>query len=109
MDCQILVIEEVTMHDVENVLEGVLCLLSRQSELVEQLRLNYCVWLGDNKIVSVRILIKCKLQKVLGSRVESCLHAEESNCEGILESVRRLRYRSQIVDLLNDALDSRVR
>jgi hypothetical protein len=63
------------------------------------------VRLRDDQVVTVRELFECVLQKVLRARVKSCLHAEERDGEGVLEAVRSVRDGSQVVDLLNDALD----
>ena len=52
------------MHDVKNVLEGVLCSLAGVSELGQKLRLHHGVRLGDNEIVPIWVLVESVLKEI---------------------------------------------
>jgi hypothetical protein len=66
------------------------------------------MWLGDNEVVTVWEDLKCVLQEVLRSTVESGFHAKQSDGEGILGGLRRIGNRCQVVDFLTLLLDERV-
>jgi hypothetical protein len=66
------------------------------------------MWLGDNEVVTVWEDLKCVLQEVLRSTVESGFHAKQSDGESILGGLRRIGNRCQVVDFLTLLLDERV-
>lgn len=73
------------MHDVEHMLESVLCLLGWLRECAKKLLLDDCVWLQQDQVVTVWVLIKSIAQEVSRARVECCLHTEQSDGERVLQ------------------------
>ena len=64
LNIHILVHQRVSVHDVKNVLEGVLCSLAGVSELGQKLRLHHGVRLGDNEIVPIWVLVESVLKEI---------------------------------------------
>ena len=93
------------MDEVEHVRERVVHRLGGQSELAQESVLGYSVRLSHNKIVSVWVQVEGILEEVDRSAVHGSFHAEQSDSEGVLGLLRRVWDRSQIHDLLTDALN----
>ena len=93
------------MDQIEHVTERVVHRLRHQSKLAKECILGHCVGLGDDQVVPVWEELEGILEEVDRSTVNSCFHTEQSDREGVLGRLGRVRDRVQVSDLLADSLD----
>ena len=81
---KVLLVQVISMNDVEHVLEGIDSFLLYASKFVQEGTFRHGVRLGDNQVIAVGEFFERILEEIFAAAVERGFHAEQRDSEGIL-------------------------